>query len=162
MSEIIVKIQPSFGRRLFGIIILCLSALVMLNFALKGSAHSTVLKFILFGLGVMFLWQAQSSWRFANAALILKREGLFDDQDRLICSMSNIAGVDRGWFSFKPSNGFLLRLKKPVGRKWYPGLFWLIGKRMGVGGAISPVQTKEMSDKLILLIEESRHRVALL
>ena len=109
MSDVIVKIQPSLGRRLFGIVVLCVSALVMFNFIFADITQSTMLKVILFVMSVIFLWQAQANLRFANAALILKREGLFDDQGEQICSLSNIAKVDRGWFSFKPSNGFLLR-----------------------------------------------------
>lgn len=162
MTDIIVKIQPSLSRRVFGIAVLCLAALVVLNFAITKTEHSMILKLILFGMGFVFLWQVQANLRFANAALILKRDGLFDDRGNLICSLSNIAKVDRGWFSFKPSNGFLLHLKKPAGKRWSPGLYWLINTRMGIGGAISPAQTKEMSDKLILLMEESRHGVELL
>jgi hypothetical protein len=162
MSDVIIKIQPSVARRLFGVVILCMAALVMLNFAIGGTAQSVVLRFVLFILGVAFLWQAQANFRFANAALILKREGLFDDRGELICSLSNISKVDRSWFSFKPSNGFLIRLHQPAVRRWSPGLYWQIGKYLGVGGSISPAQTKEMSDKLLLLMQEKVHNVELI
>lgn len=154
MSDVIMKIQPSTGRRLFGVVVLCLSAFVMLNFAFKEVTHSMVLKAILFGMGVVFLWQAQANLRFAKAALILKREGLFDDRGQLICALSNMVMIDRGWFSFKPSNGFLIRLRESENWKWSPGLYWRIGRRLGVGGSISPAQTKAMSDKLLLLMQE--------
>ena len=162
MSDIILKIQPNLGRRIFSILVLCICAVVIMNNAFSNTMHSMVLKLTLFGLGVAFLWQAQASFRFANAALILKHDGLYDDQDNLICSLSNIALVDRGWFSLKPSNGFLLRLHEPQSRKWLPGLYWRFGRRLGVGGALSPVQTKEMSDKLILLMQEKKLGIALL
>lgn len=162
MSDVIVKIQPSLSRRVFGVILLSLAALVLLNFAFAQATNSWMLRLLLFVMAAVFFWQAQANLRFKDAALVLTREGLFDGRGNLICSMSNIAKVDRGWFSFKPSNGFLLHLKEPMTTKWSPGLFWLIKTRMGVGGAISPSQTKEMSDKLILLIEESRHGVDLI
>ncbi len=162
MSDVIVKIQPSLGRRLFGVVILGLSALVMLNFIFADITQSAMLKVILFVMSVIFLWQAQANLRFANAALILKREGLFDDQGEQICSLSNIAKVDRGWFTFKPSNGFLLRLHDSEGLKWSPGLYWRIGKNLGVGGAVSPSQSKEMSDKILLLKQEIEHDVELI
>jgi len=154
MSDIIVKIQPSPARRLFGVVILSLSALVMLNFAFAGATHSVAMKFTLFVMAVVFLWQAQANLRFGNASLILTREGLFDDKGTLICRLSNMTLIDRGWFSFKPSNGFLIRLREAEKWKWSPGIYWRIGRRLGVGGSISPSQTKEMSDKLVLLMQE--------
>lgn len=162
MSNIILKIQPNLGRRIFSILLLCICAAVIMNIAFSDTMHSMPLKFILIGFGVAFLWQAQASFRFANAALILKHDGIYDDQDNLICDLSNIALVDRGWFSFKPSNGFLLRLHAPQSRKWSPGLYWCIGRRLGIGGALSPAQTKAMSDKLILLMQEKELGITLL
>jgi hypothetical protein len=154
MTDVIVKIQPSIMRRMFAAIVLCLSGFVMINFAFSSATHSMLLKLILICLGLIFLWQAQVNFRTTDAAIVLKREGLFDAHGTLICSLSNIALVDRGWFSFRPSNGFLLRLHKPQSRKWVPGLYWCMGRRLGVGGSISPAQTKEMSDKILLLIQE--------
>ncbi len=154
MTNYIVKIQPSASRRFFSIFILCLSAGVMIYFAITDPAQSIVLKLILLSLAGIFLWQVQANLRFPNAALLLKRDGLYDDQCEIICSLSNIALVDRGWFSIKPSNGFLLRLHEKASIKWLPGVYWRIGKRMGVGGAINPTQTKEFSDKLLLLQQE--------
>jgi hypothetical protein len=162
MSDVIIKVQPSKSRRLFGVVVLCISALVMLNFIFADITQSAMLKVILLVMSVIFLWQAQANLRFANAALILKRDGLFDNQGQQICSLSNIAEVDRGWFSFKPSNGFLLRLHDSGGLKWSPGLYWRIGKYLGVGGAISPSQTKEMSDKILLLKQEIEQGVELI
>ncbi len=155
MPNSILKIQPSASRRIFSVLILSLSAGVMIYFAITDPEQSIVLKLILLFLAGIFLWQVQASLRFPNAALILKRDGLYDDQGELICRLSNIALVDRGWFSIKPSNGFLLRLHEKTSIKWLPGVYWRIGKRMGVGGAISPAQTKEFSDKLLLLQQET-------
>lgn len=149
-----MKIQASVSRRLFSVLLLSLSAAVMIYFAFTDPAQSVVLRLVLLSLAGVFLWQVQANLRFPNAALILKRDGLYDDQGEIICSLSNIALIDRGWFSIKPSNGFLLRLHEKTSVKWLPGVYWRIGKRMGVGGAISPAQTKEFSDKLLLLQQE--------
>ena len=161
MSDVILKIKPSAGRRIFGIIILCLVAVIMMNYAFGDKAQSIVLRFILLLMAVVFLWQAQANLRFIGAALILKREGLFDDQGALICSLSNINQIDRGWISFKPSNGLLVRMHKPMALKWSPGLYWRFGKSLGIGGMVSPVLTKEMSDKLLLLMQENVHNIEL-
>lgn len=162
MSDVIVKIQPSVVRRIFAAIILCISGFVMINFAFSPTAQSILLKLTLICLGLVFLWQALVNFRATDAALFLKREGLFDEHGTLICSLSNIALVERSWFSFKPSNGFLLRLHEPQSRKWVPGFYWRMGRRLGVGGSISPAQTKEMSDKLVLLMQEKAMGIELL
>ncbi|MFK5996612.1 MAG: hypothetical protein QM492_00720 [Rhodobacterales bacterium] len=154
MSDVIIKIQPSAGRRLLAAVLLGISALILLGFIFRGTAQSGILKLVLFGFSMVFLWQMQANLRFGNAALILKREGLFDETGALICKLSNIATVDRSWFSFKPSNGFLLRLHNPMGWKWSPGLYWIMGRSFGVGGTVSLSQSKAMSDKLVLLMQE--------
>lgn len=162
MTDVIVKIQPSFGRRIFGIAILCLAALIMLNYAFGDKAQSIVLRVFLLLFAVVFLWHAQTNLRFADAALILKRDGLFDNHGELICNLSNINRIDRGWISFKPSNGLLIRMHRPMPLKWVPGLYWRFGKNLGVGGMVSPVLTKEMSDKLLLLMQEKVHDIELI
>ena len=154
MTDVILKIQPNSMRRIVSFIMLTLCAFVMISFAFTSTANSLVLRLVLICLGTAAIWQAQAGFRQSNAALILKREGLFDEYDTLICNLSNIAKVDRGWFSFKPSNGFLLHLHEPLSRKWVPGLYWRMGRRLGVGGSLSPAQTKEMSDKILLLMQE--------
>jgi hypothetical protein len=58
--------------------------------------------------------------------------------------------VERGAFAFKPSNGFLVRLDKPLGRGWAPGLWWRLGRLLGVGGVTSASQSKAMAEILSL------------
>lgn len=154
MTDVILKIQSNAVRRVFSVILLVSCAFVMIGFAFTSTAPSPAFKIILIGFSGAFLWQAQAGFRQSNTTLILTRDGLFDGQGMLICSLPNIAKVDRGWFSFKPSNGFLLLLHEPQSRKWVPGLYWRIGRRVGVGGSLSPAQTKEISDKLLLLMQE--------
>ena len=77
-------------------------------------------------------------------------EGLRDGNGRLLCRMDQIAGVDRGAFAFKPSNGFLVKLKEPMPRVWQPGLWWRLGRRIGVGGVTPAGQGKFMADMIAL------------
>ena len=78
--------------------------------------------------------------------IILTNEGLFDSNGREIASMDQIARSERGAFAFKPSNGFLLTLETPGPRGWEPGIWWRLGKRVGIGGVIAANQSKLMSD----------------
>lgn len=162
MSDVILKIQPTYSRRLFGMAILSIAAFVMFSFAFVETSQSALLKLILFLMGYAFLWQVVTTILMKNAALILSRDGLFDEQGRLVCALSNIAEIDKGVFSFKPSNGFLIRLHHSNGINWTPGLYWCVGKRIGIGGALNPSQTKELADKLLLLQQEASLGIDLL
>ena len=62
--------------------------------------------------------------------------------------------VDRGLFAFKPSNGFVVVLSQGGWRGWAPGLWWRLGRRLGVGGVTSAAQAKAMAE--ILSIEIAR------
>ena len=68
--------------------------------------------------------------------------------------MGNIASVDRGAFAFKPSNGFTVRLKSPAPRAWLPGLWWRLGRRVGVGGATPGKAARDMADVITILLKD--------
>ena len=64
--------------------------------------------------------------------------------------MDEIDRVERGAFAFKPSNGFLVHLKKPGHRAWQPGLWWRMGRKLGIGGVTPAGQAKFMADMIAL------------
>lgn len=108
-------------------------------------------------LGVAFLLQARRSWKSTGNHLVLTREGIFDAAGFELCAIDNIESVDRGLFAFKPSNGFLVRLHKPLPRSWSPGLWWRVGRRIGIGGSTPAGQGKQMSDILSVLLLREDH-----
>lgn len=91
--------------------------------------------------------QASRGW------LELREDGLYLNGADLICSLDDIASVNRGVFAFKPSNGFLLRMKDPGPRRWAPGLYWRLGPFLGVGGATHKAQADVMSETIALELE---------
>lgn len=96
-------------------------------------------------------WVAWSLWRATAFRLVLTEEALIEEAldgtpGRVLCQLDDIAGVERGTFAFKPSNGFVVRLKTPAPRAWAPGLWWRFGKRVGVGGVTPSGQGKAMAD----------------
>lgn len=89
----------------------------------------------------------------------LTRAGLRDSDGTLIAPIEAIQAVERGAFAFKPSNGFLVRLdlnatEEDLPRVWRPGLWWRLGRRIGVGGVTPGNQTKIMAELLQALIVE--------
>ena len=154
MNDVIATLEPSLGRRWFGAIALGILGVLLIAITLFQPPEGRVLKLLLPLIGVLFIWQSQWNLRVTKHGLYLTKEGLFDGQDTLICPLYNMAEVERGVFAFKPSNGFLVRLHEPEPKGWAPGLYWRLGRRLGVGGATHPAQNKELAQALEVLIME--------
>lgn len=103
---------------------------------------------ILFGAGALALWRATA------VDLVLTETGLFDTDGRALARMDQIRGVDRGFFAIRPSNGFVLSLREAPGRAWAPGLYWRLGRRIGVGGVTRAAEGKAMADILAIYMAE--------
>jgi len=154
MTETLAKLEPSLGRRWFGVIVLSLVGFMLAYLSFFQPPASLSGKILLPILALAFFWQAQWNLRVTKTGLYLTREGIFDGNDVEICALYNMVDVDRGVFAFKPSNGFLVRLHEPLGKAWAPGLYWRFGKRLGIGGATQPAQAKAMADMIDIMILE--------
>lgn len=66
----------------------------------------------------------------------------------VITQLDNIIAIDRGMFALKPTNGFTILLDQPVPRGWAPGLYWSLGRRIGIGGVVDPAAAKFMAETL--------------
>jgi len=110
----------------------------------------------LLAMGGLALWMADKMRRATAGAIELTATELRDSDGTVIARVEDIIGLDRGVFAFKPSNGFLLRTKPGTGgdRIWRPGLWWRIGRRIGVGGMTPGSQTKFMSEIISAMMAE--------
>ncbi|MDX1780596.1 MAG: hypothetical protein R3256_04670 [Thalassovita sp.] len=86
--------------------------------------------------------------------LFLTEEDLRDSEGHVIARIEDITGVERGAFAIKPSNGFMIRLSKSQPRAWHPGIWWRLGRRVGIGGVIPGSQTRIMAETIQALIAE--------
>ncbi|MEM1078579.1 MAG: hypothetical protein AAGI09_08640 [Pseudomonadota bacterium] len=84
--------------------------------------------------------------------LELREDGLYRADGEVICLLSEIVSVNRGAFAFKPSNGFLLRLAGPRPRAWQPGLYWRLGRFVGVGGVTHKAQGDVIAETIALTL----------
>ena len=87
--------------------------------------------------------------------LELTREALREKGGAVLVRMDQIATVNRGVFAFKPSNGFVIITHAPQPLQWNPGLWWRVGRRIGVGGVAPAVQAKYMADVIQAILTES-------
>ncbi|WP_297769654.1 hypothetical protein [uncultured Roseovarius sp.] len=144
-SEVLVVLSASTGRRLFGVGAVGGLGLTLLYLVLA-QAPALGWQVFMMGSGALALWMATRMWRATEQWLELTREGLRDNNGRMIAPIDQIISVDRGVFAFKPSNGFMIRLKKKAPAAWQPGLWWRAGRRVGVGGVTASTPAKVMAE----------------
>lgn len=152
-NEVLATVQASAGRRGLGMgcLVLLGGLLIYMAFARPPAFHWQI---FLIGVGAGALWCADAMRRATASMVELTPEVLRDGDGTVIARVDQIEGIDRGFFAFKPSNGFLLKLKTSEGRVWRPGLWWRLGRRVGIGGMTPGSQTKFMSEILAAMMAE--------
>ncbi|RVT84546.1 hypothetical protein DXV76_12780 [Rhodobacteraceae bacterium CCMM004] len=147
----LARLRASPPRRAFGTGVLGLLGLLLIWLAVT-AGPTLPWRLVLLALGGGALAGAIRVWQATKATLLLYPHGLVDSDGRVVAEMDEIKAVDRGMFAFKPSNGFLMTLTAPAGRAWAPGLWWRVGRRVGVGGVTSSAEARAMADVLSVLI----------
>jgi hypothetical protein len=151
-SELIAGLTPSAPRRLFGTFVLYALGALLLYLVAVEPPEGLHLVFLLIVAGGTAIYGGYRMWDVTGHMIELTENELRLSDGRLICHLEDIQKVDRGLFAFKPSNGFLLTLKTPYPKAWAPGLWWRLGKRVGVGGLTSGAESKIMADTLAALV----------
>lgn len=108
----------------------------------------------LIAMGCVAIWCGVVLFRATAGAVVLKPEGLFTETDAPLAPLEEIESVERGAFAFKPSNGFSVKLREPAPFGWRPGLWWRLGRRLGVGGVTSPGEAKAIAELLQALVSQ--------
>lgn len=145
-QEIYARITPSTPRRVFAVGVLGGLGVLLELLAFLRPPASFPLQMLLVLLGVVALVGCVRMLNATSRGLVLSDAGLSDTEGRLVAALDTIEKVERGVFAFKPSNGFVLLLKSPMPRAWEPGLWWRLGRRVGVGGVISGAEGRQMAD----------------
>ncbi|MEP1521841.1 MULTISPECIES: hypothetical protein [Ascidiaceihabitans] len=144
-DTVIATITASAGRRLLGILSMGTLGVLVITICFLAPPAPGLIVFLL-AVGAASLWAAENMRRATTLTIELTEEGLRDSSGEVLARLDDIAGIDRGVFAFKPSNGFLLSTKTPATRVWRPGLWWRFGKRVGVGGMTPAGETKFIAD----------------
>lgn len=152
-NEVLAVVRASLGRRILGLGALWFLVFTLFYLALAESPGFGWRVFLI-ALGLVAAWLAERMRQATDMTLELTEEELRDSSGRRVALVSEIKELDRGVFAFKPSNGFLLTLRSPCARVWRPGMWWRVGKRVGVGGMTPGSQTKFMAEIISAMIAE--------
>ncbi|WP_372885659.1 hypothetical protein [Shimia sp.] len=153
-NDILATVRASGPRRWLGVGVLSLLGAILLYLGLTMPSGALHWQLFLIVLGAAALWVAEKTRRATERVVELTAEGLRDNGGEVIAALDQITRIERGMFAMKPSNGFLVRLKTPVGRRWLPGLWWRLGRRVGIGGVTPGAETKVMAQMLEAMIAE--------
>jgi len=152
----LVTLSPSPVRRIAAAALLGGTGTLLLAVVLLQPPASMGLRLYLLGFGALALYLTGWLWRATASGVVLTDAGLFDTGGRCLCPFDNIDSVERGLFAFKPSNGFLVHMKQPRRRGWAPGLWWSVGRRLGIGGVTPAAQGRIMADLLAVKLAGDR------
>lgn len=149
---VLAEMRPSPPRRVVGVVILATlgASLVYLAMAYPSAVIGWTL--FLFCFGLACLWLAVRMWQSTGQGLRLTRAALSDHNGVVLARVDQIRAVRRGVFAFKPAGGFTLRLADPAPRGWAPGLWWRLGRSVGVGGVTHRHEARYMAEVLDQMI----------
>ena len=102
-------------------------------------------------IGALSLFLADQIRRAGQHSIILTNKVLKTETGHVLTTVDNIRVVERGAFTLKPPNGFLVRLHQPSGRGWIPGLWWQRGRALGVGGVVPAGKSRAMAEAITVL-----------
>ena len=151
-SPVLASLAVGAGRKYVGLLVTGALAVALAWLALSPQPAPFGMRLLLLALAAAESFVTWRLYRATQLRLELTEAGLRDSSGEMLAAMEDIAAVDRGLFAFKPSNGFLLRLKTPGRRRFRPGLYWQFGRRLGVGGLVHGAEAKQMADTLALIL----------
>ena len=152
-AEVLARIDPNQPRRWFALgVMYALSGLLII----LAVFYQPTLAYqgILLAMAVLVLFGADNLRKSTARSLILTEYELKDSAGQILARVEDVERVERGAFAFKPSNGFLVTTGKRGSRYWAPGLWWRLGRRVGVGGTTSAGQAKAMADILASVVAQ--------
>ena len=124
---------------------------VLMGWILINASPGPLYQLMFAAIGLGAIWVAVKLWQAGSEEIILTNKVLKTKSGRVLTHVDNVRSVERGAFSFKPPNGFLVHLKEPSGQGWVPGLWWQRGRRIGVGGVVPAGRSRAMAEALTAL-----------
>lgn len=123
-------------------------ALASLSIAFASVGRSAPTGVAMIAVAALTAWFCRALFISKAHEVCFDGERLYDDDGVLLCRIEEIVRVERGLAFFKPSSGFSLMLRETGDRAWSPGLWWRLGRRVGVGGATPGRAGRDMADAI--------------
>ncbi|RMF33239.1 MAG: hypothetical protein D6754_17250 [Alphaproteobacteria bacterium] len=155
-DRVLARLAAAPVRRAVAAGAVILPGALLIFLALERIGRSVPAALLLAGLGVALVLLGRFVWQRSGGTLMLTREALIGPDGTPLCRIEDIAAVETGVLAFKPSGGFLLRLRQPMPFGWAPGLWWRVGRRLGVGGAVARHQAKAMAELITIILNERK------
>lgn len=152
-SGVYARISASAIRRTFACVVLYGLSVLLFYVALAQPPALHWLVFLLIFAGFV-LYVAEKMRKASLLEIVLTATDIRDSEGRVLAMMDEIVSVQRGAFAMKPSNGFTLVLKTPAPRAWNPGMWWRMGRRLGVGGVTGAGPAKFMAEQIALRLAQ--------
>jgi len=143
-----MTLAPTPARRFLALTALLGLAVFCFAFAVQGGV-------VFWPMGLVAAWGAYRFYISTRDAVILRSDGIYLQSGPMLVAMDDIVKIDRGMFAMKPTNGFALVLKTPGPRRFAPGLYWQLGRRLGIGGVTPPAAGKLMAEALASRVTHS-------
>lgn len=147
-TRVVARLHPSTPRRVLAAVILGSLGALLIWIAMAHPPQGLIWRVFLLGFGAFMLWATVRMWQSTALALELTGEELRDSNGTRLALLSDVQSVSRGVFAFKPSNGFLLKLATPGLSVWAPGLWWRLGRSIGVGGVTDRNEARFMAEMM--------------
>ncbi|PRY94713.1 hypothetical protein BCF33_0309 [Hasllibacter halocynthiae] len=146
-DDVILTAAPSPARRFLALGILGGLGALVLWMAAAAPDLSAGGRLVLGVLGLGALGMAGWLRAATRTRLVLTCEALSEEGGEILAPLAAISRSERGPFAAKPSAGFVLRLNRAVGPvAWRPGLWWRLGRRVGVGGVVAGAEARALSE----------------
>ncbi len=147
--DVLASLSPSLPRRVLGLGFLVALAATLAWTAMNSPDLPPVMGWVMWAVAIAIIPICAKGWQVTGAALELTEHELRLSSGETLARLDEIEKVDRGAFAMKPSGGFVIDLKAKGPTRWAPGLYWQMGRRIGVGGLVSPAAARAMADTVI-------------
>ncbi len=155
-DPVLAVLPVAAGRRWVAVAMLLVLGGLLVWTALARPPAAPGWRVLLLAAGLAALWLSVRLRAATTRHLELTATALRDSAGVELARVAEIAAVDRGPFAFKPSGGFVLRLSADRGAAWAPGLWWRVGRRLGVGGVTGRTEARYMAEVVVALLAERR------
>ncbi len=156
--RILLRLTPSPLRRVTGVVMLAGFGVMAAIAGTEIPADRMALRILLPLAGLGLVWFAWRTWQATARGVELTPDDLRESgSGRVLARIGDIATVDNSAIAlFKPAGGFVITLNGAAPPGWAPGLWWRLGRRVGVGGTTARVEAKAMAAMLSEMVRRRK------